>query len=95
VFVMNIGLTLMHPIPAWFSLSGVTSSVPLYFYVTSFPKTRQLLVDGGLRTLGRARAIPRTLTLAEAASADGANIDLLIERLQDFFRQRQPRRRTG
>jgi hypothetical protein len=85
----------MQPIPAWFSLSGVTSSVPLYFYVTSFPKTRRLLVDAGLKTLGRAHEIPQTLTLAEAAAADGVSIDLLIQRLQDFFRQRQPRRRKS
>src|ERR1051326_1840300 len=78
-----------------FSLSGVTSSVPFYFYVTSFPKKRRLLVDAGLETLGRAREIPRTLKLAEAAAADGADIDFLIRRLQDFFRERQPRRRTG
>jgi len=93
VFVGNLGATLMQPMPAWFSLSGVTASVPLYFYVTSFPKTKRLLVDAGLETLSKAREIPRTLTLAEAAAADGANIDVLIQRLREFFGQRQPRRR--
>src|SRR5438552_16030484 len=55
VFVTNLGMTLMQPMPAWFSLSGVTSSVPLYFYVTSFPKTKRLLTDSGLKTLAKTR----------------------------------------
>ena len=92
LFVANLGLTLVQPLPAWFGDSGVSGTMPVYFYVASFPKTRRVLIEGGLKTLEYAQAIPRSLTLAEAAEADSANLDHLLSALRAFFARRQPRR---
>ncbi len=93
-FVINLVTTLAQPMPAWFSASGVSAKLPLYWYVASFPETKSLLIREGLRTLAGRRAIPRSLSLAEAAVADGVNLDHLIIELNKFFSRRQPRR-TG
>lgn len=90
LFVMNLGLTLMRPMPAWFTPDGVKPSLTLYWYVTAFPETRDLLISSGIRTLAWVRHPPRTLTLAEAAEADGADVDKALTRLRDFFGRRQP-----
>ncbi|MGH9326912.1 MAG: NnrS family protein [Terriglobia bacterium] len=91
-FVINLAATLAQPTPAWFSESGVSANLPLYWYVASFPETKPLLIQEGLRTLARRREIPRSLSLAEAAAADGADLDHLIGRLNEFFSRRRPRR---
>lgn len=94
IFVANLGLTMTQPVPAWFSPAGVSPSMPVYFYVTSFPKTHCVLAEAGLKTLARVQAkeVPRTLTLAEAAEADGADVENLLVILRSFFAARQPRR---
>lgn len=92
LFVVNLGLTMVQPMPAWFNASGVSPEMPVYFYVTSFPKTRKLLTKAGLKTLGCVKVIPPTLTLAEAAAADRADLGQLLAALQAFFAGRQPRR---
>jgi hypothetical protein len=92
VFVVNMGLTLAQPQPAWFSPEGANPTLPVYWYVTSFPQTRSLLIDAGLKTLAQVREPPRSLTLAEAARADGADLESLLAQLRKFFSQRQPRR---
>lgn len=66
--------------------------MPVYFYVTSFPKTRRVLINSGLTTLERIREVPRTLTLDQAAEADGADVERLLAGLREFFARRQPRR---
>ncbi|MGH9449381.1 MAG: NnrS family protein [Terriglobia bacterium] len=93
-FVVNMAVTLTQPLPAWFSASGVSAKLPLYWYVTSFPKTKPVLIDAGLKTLAGRREVPRSLSLAEAAAADGADLNNLLSRLNEFFIERQPRR-TG
>jgi len=50
-------------------------------------------VESGLKTLAQAQAIPYTLTLAEAAAADQANLEQVLANLRAFFAKRQPRRR--
>ncbi len=92
LFVMNLALTLRQPLPAWFEPDEVNETLPVYWYVTSFPGTRSLLVRAGLKTLGRVRNVPRSLTLAEAAAADNVNIDALLGDLREYFSRRQPRR---
>ncbi len=96
-FVVNMAATLAQPLPAWFSASGVSPKLPLYWYVTSFPKTRHVLIEAGLKTLAARREVPRSLSLAEAAAADHAYLDHLISQLKALFSRRQPRRvgRTG
>jgi hypothetical protein len=93
IFVVNLGMTLSQPIPAWFSPAGVAPHLPVYFYVTSFPKAKRVLVDAGLKTLDRVRQVPRSLSLQEAAEADGADLQSLLAALRSFFESRQPRQR--
>ncbi len=92
VFALNLALTLAHPMPAWFVESSVSADLPLYFYVTGFPKTRPLLIQAGLKTLARVRRVPHSLTLEEAALSDGVDVNVLIEALRRFFNNRKPRR---
>jgi hypothetical protein len=95
VFTVNMVMTLSQPVPAWFGPGGVAPHHPIYFYVSSFPKVKQVLVAAGLRTLGRVREVPRSLTLQEAAEADNADLNQLQSALRDFFTQRQPRQRRA
>lgn len=95
VFVVNMGLTLSQPIPAWFGPAGVAPHLPVYFYVTSFPKSRQVLIDAGLETLDRVRDVPRSLSLEDAAQADDADIEKVQSALRTFFEKRQPRQRQA
>jgi len=92
LFVANLGLTLAQPKPAWFSSASVSPGMPVYFYVTSFPKTRRVLIESGLATLGCCKEVPRTLTLEQAAAADGVDVERLLAALRKFFERRQPRR---
>jgi len=92
IFFANMGLTLAQPIPAWFSPAGVAPNNLVYFYTASFPKSKQVLIQAGLKTLAAVREVPRTLTLQEAAEADGADMTKLLDALKAFFADRQPRR---
>jgi len=78
--------------PAWFVESSVRADLPLYFYVTSFPRTRRLLVRAGLKTLAEVRRVPHSLTLEEAARSDGVDVEVLLDALRRFFASRKPRR---
>jgi NnrS protein len=92
VFVFNLALTLSQPMPAWFFPDSITVRLPLYWYVNSFPKTREVLRKAGLKTLDVTGEVPRSLTLEEAAEADGADLAALLAGLEGFFRGRQPKR---
>lgn len=63
LFALNLALALAHPLPAWFIEEGLRTDLPLYFYVTDFPKTQRLLTREGLKTLAAARRVPLSLTL--------------------------------
>ncbi len=91
-FVINLAATLLQPLPAWFAAQGISDRLPLYWYVTSFPKTRPVLIRAGLKTLSMAKKAPYSLSLAEAAAADHADLNHLINELNAFFQKRQPRR---
>jgi len=91
-FVINMAATLAQPLPAWFAAQGISAQLPLYWYVTSFPKTRSVLIEAGLKTLSKTKKAPRSLSLAEAAAADHADLNHLVAELNAFFRRRQPRR---
>jgi uncharacterized protein involved in response to NO len=92
LFVLNMVLTLKQPMLAWLEPEGVTTSLPVYWYLTSFPKTKSIMIASGLKTLKHVREVPRSLTLAEAVEADGADAEQVLQALREFFRQRQPRR---
>jgi hypothetical protein len=91
LFAWNIGRTLLSPMPAWIEASSIHESLPLYWYVTSYPGTRRLLAEAGLATLGRARSVPRSLTLREAAEADGIEWQPLVALLREYFGRRLAR----
>ena len=91
-FVANMAATLAQPLPAWFAAQGISDRLPLYWYVTSFPKTRPVLIRAGLKTLSETKNTPRSLSLAEAAAADHADLNHLVTELNAFFSQRKPRR---
>jgi hypothetical protein len=63
----------------------------VYWLISSCPATRQLLVRYGLKTLASVEVVPKTLSLAGAARADGVPPAVLIEKLGDFFEHRRAR----
>jgi uncharacterized protein involved in response to NO len=93
LFSLNLVATALSQIPAWLAPEEVNADLPLYWYVTSFPKLRAVLARAGLSTLNRKREIPRSLSLGEAARADEADLGAVISNLRAFFARRQPRRR--
>lgn len=95
VFVLNLAWTMAQPVPAWFGPSGVAPQITVYFCVASFPGTKRVLTAAGLRTLAHAKEIPFSLTLSEAAVADGADLKEILAALRAFFARRQPRRRSA
>jgi hypothetical protein len=84
--------TLAQPLPAWFAAEGIRDKLPLYWYVTNFPKTRSVLVHVSVKTFSVAKKAPYSLSLAEAASADHADLNHLVTELNAFFSWPQPRR---
>ena len=63
----------------------------VYWLISAYPATRGLLADSGLVTLARMGAVPRSLSLREAAQADGAQPEILVEKLRAFFESRLAR----
>ena len=98
LFGLNLAMSLATPIPSWFGRKHVNDRMSLYWLVSSYPATRRVLIEGGLRTLARAGTVPKSLSLREAAEADGVAPEILVARLGDFFESRlarslrQPRR---
>lgn len=95
VFVLNLAWTMAQPVPAWFGPSGVAPQMTVYFCVASFPGTKRVLTAAGLKTLAGAEEVPFSLTLSEAAAADGADLDKILAALRAVFARRQPRRRAA
>lgn len=89
VFVINLAGTMLRRAPIWFQLETITAATPLYWYTSSYPRTRAVLVQAGLSTLRRTRDVPRTLTLEEAAAADQVDSEQLVQALRSFFRTKQ------
>lgn len=88
LFASNMAVTLLRPMPAWMDLKLVTAELKVYWLVSSYPDTRRILINAGLGTIGRAPAIPRTLTLAEAAEADGVQAENIVHLLKAYFEPR-------
>jgi hypothetical protein len=77
--------------PAWIEPRVIDENLTLYWCVSSYPQTRPLLVQAGLITLTRARSIPRSLTLREAAEADGLDWQPILAVLREYFNRRLAR----
>jgi hypothetical protein len=90
LFGFNMAMSLAAPVPSWIGRKHVHDGMSVYWLVSSYPATRRILVAGGLRTLERHAAVPRTLSLREAAQADGVAPEILIDRLGNFFQSRLP-----
>jgi NnrS protein len=88
LFAFNIGRTLSTPMPAWFMREQIKDTMPLYWYVTSYPASRRVLTEAGIKTLAQVREIPKSLTLREAAEAEGVDSAALVQKLGDFFEAR-------
>ncbi len=91
LFGFNLAMSLATPIPSWFGHKQVNDGMSLYWLTSSYPGTRRLLIENGLVTLARADAVPKSLSLKEAALADGADPRHLVERLGAFFDARLAR----
>jgi hypothetical protein len=92
IFVVNLGITVKRPIPAWLGPDQINAALPLYWYVTTFPETKSVLIHAGLKTLAQVQEPPRSMSLAEAAQADGADVEPMLAGLRTFFSQRPPKR---
>lgn len=93
LFVANLGLTLARAPRAWFRLEAIGGDLSVYWCVSSFPSTRKLLAKAGLTTLRRRGPVPRSLTLAQAAAADGISLEVLTTALRSYFLARQSQER--
>ena len=91
LFAFNMAMSLATPVPSWFGRKHVNDRMSLYWLISSYPGTRRLLVENGLATLARAATVPKSLSLAEAAHADGVPPAMLVEQLGNFFEARLPR----
>jgi hypothetical protein len=91
LFGFNLAMSIATPIPVWFGRKHVNERMTVYWLISSYPATRRLLVEHGLNTLAGIEVVPKTLTLAEAARADGVSPAALVEKLGDFFENRLAR----
>ena len=91
LFGCNIAMSLATPIPSWFGRKQVNDRMSVYWLISAYPATRRLLVESGLATLALAETVPKSLTLREAAQADGIQPEILIETLGAFFESRLAR----
>ena len=91
LFGFNIALSLATPIPSWFGRKQVHDRMSIYWLISSYPATRRLLVESGLATLAMAEEVPKSLSLREAAQADGVQPEILVEKLGTFFELRLAR----
>lgn len=88
LFAFNLAMSLAAPVPSWFGRQQVNDRMGVYWLVSSYPATRRILVANGLHTLAATSTIPKSLTLRDAARADGVPAERLVEKLGDFFDSR-------
>lgn len=91
LFGLNVALSLATPIPSWFGRKQVNDRMSIYWLISSYPATRRLLVESGLASLAMAEEVPKSLSLREAAQADGVQTEILVEKLGTFFESRLAR----
>jgi hypothetical protein len=91
LFAVNIGATLASRMPVWVNRNQIKDSMSLYWFVTAYPGTRRVLIDNGLRTLAEVDRVPMSLTLREAAEADGANPERVLAAVTSYLESRLAR----
>src|SRR5215475_3833572 len=62
LFGFNLAMSLATPIPAWFERRYVNERMTIYWLISSYPASRRLLVQHGLKTLTSAEVVPKTLS---------------------------------
>ncbi len=90
-FAVNLGVTLAKPYPVWIDRQSITPDLPLYWLLSAYPGTRGILEKGGLGSLARSRNVRKSLTLREAALANGADVSRLVDDLWRYFEKRLAR----
>jgi len=91
LFAYNILRSMATPVPAWFGREQVRETMPVYWYLASYPSCRRALVNAGLKSLARGGMPPRDLTLREAAEANEVDYHDVAETLGGFLEQRLAR----
>ena len=85
LFGLNLAMSLTTPIPSWFGRKQANERMSIYWLVASYPATRRLLVEHGLITLAAVENIPKTLSLREAAQADGISPSIFGGKARRFL----------
>ena len=88
LFGTNLAMSLAAPVPSWFGRKHVNDGMSVYWLTASYPETRRIMVQSGLATLERVDVPPKSLTLREAADADGADAGQIVKALGEFFDSR-------
>jgi hypothetical protein len=91
IFAYNMLRSMATPIPAWFGREQVKETMPLYWYLASYPACRPVLVRAGLTGLAAPGMPPKDVTLARAADAHGVDCRELMDALGSFFEARLAR----
>jgi hypothetical protein len=90
-FAVNFGMTLALPFPAWIEPESITADLPVYWYISAYPRTRGILARAGLVSLAEEGKVPRALSLRAAAAADHVDEQRLLAALRAYFEQRMAR----
>ena len=91
MFAYNLLRSMATPIPAWFGREQVKETMPVYWYLASYPACRSVLVRAGLTGLAGAGMPPKDVTLRKAADAHGVDCGELLDALGRFFEARLAR----
>lgn len=91
LFALNIAKSMATRVPSWFGRKQVNAGMSVYWLIGSYPGTRRVMIDSGLATLARADRVPMSLTVREAAEADGVAAERVVEKLGEFFETRLAR----
>jgi hypothetical protein len=91
LFAYNMLRSMATPIPAWFAREQVKETMPVYWYLASYPACRSVLVRAGLTTLAGNRLPPKDVTLRQAADAHGVDCGEVMDALGRFFEGRLAR----
>jgi hypothetical protein len=91
MFAYNMLRSMATPIPAWFGREQVKETMPVYWYLASYPACRPVLVRAGLTGLAAPGMPPKDVTLARVAEAHGIDCAAVMEALGSFFERRLAR----
>jgi hypothetical protein len=88
MFGYNMLRSMATPIPAWFGREQVKETMPVYWYLASYPACRSVLVRAGLTGLAGAGMPSKDETLRKVAEAHGVDCGHVIDALGSFFEAR-------